>query len=187
MTIEATLESIDSTLKLLLAAAQSGAAITAAVADATDKADEAAQGKKRGRPAKTENTAATDAAGPVYWVNDSLKQAYEQLPGNAAPQDKAFVQVTAEQFAAKKAEYAAPAASAPVGAPTWDEAVAALKSLAQHKDHGSDAVVAVIKAIDPAAQNVPHLKGRGFEAAIIAKVNERLNPPAAGGDDALFG
>ena len=191
MTIEATLESIDTSLKALLAAVQSGNTFAAGVAieGTVETTDAGAQGKKRGRPAKadpaTAEPTATAAPTSAYWVSDSLKQAYEQLPGNAAPVDKSFVQVTAEQFAAKKAEYAAPTAAD--NQPTWDAAVTALKTLAQHPDHGSNAVMFVIKALDPQAQNVPHLKDRGLEAAIIAKVNELLHPPVAVAADPLFG
>ena len=186
MTIEATLESIDTSLKALLAAVQSGNTFAAGVAieGTVETTDAGTQGKKRGRPAKADPATAEPTATSAYWVSDSLKQAYEQLPGNAAPVDKSFVQVTAEQFAAKKAEYAAPTAAD--NQPTWDAAVTALKTLAQHPDHGSNAVMFVIKALDPQAQNVPHLKDRGLEAAIIAKVNELLHPPVAAADP-LFG
>lgn len=186
MTIEATLESIDTSLKALLAAVQSGNTFAAGVAieGTVETTDAGTQGKKRGRPAKADPATAEPTATSAYWVSDSLKQAYEQLPGNAAPVDKSFVQVTAEQFAAKKAEYAAPTAAD--NQPTWDAAVTALKTLAQHPDHGSNAVMTVIKALDPQAQTVPHLKDRGLEAAIIAKVNELLHPPVAAADP-LFG
>ena len=186
MTIEATLESIATSLKALLAAVQSGNTFASGISieGTVETIDASPQGKKRGRPAKTDVADTSAVATPSYWVSDSLKQAYEQHPGNAAPNDKSFVQVTAEQFAAKKAEYAAPTAAD--NQPTWDAAVTALKTLAQHPDHGSNAVMFVIKALDPQAQNVPHLKDRGLEAAIIAKVNELLHPPVAA-DDALFG
>lgn len=138
MTIEATLESIDTSLKALLAAVQSGNTFAAGVAieGTVETTDAGTQGKKRGRPAKAD-------------------------PATAEP-------------------------TAADNQPTWDAAVTALKTLAQHPDHGSNAVMTVVKALDPQAQNVPHLKDRGLEAAIIAKVNELLHPPVAAADP-LFG
>lgn len=75
---------------------------------------------------------------------------------------------------------------------TWDEAVKKLREVAQHPEHGSDAVRSLIKELDPSADSVPALKGKGLEAKIFKKCEALLNPAAAGaagadGDDALFG
>ena len=72
---------------------------------------------------------------------------------------------------------------------TWDDAVKKLREVAQHPEHGSDAVRSLIKELDPSADSVPALKGKGLEAKIFAKCEALLNPAAAGadGDDSLFG
>lgn len=208
MTIEATLESIDTSLKAILAGLQSGAQIAAAGTEASEAA-EAAEKPARGRRSTKEKAAQgeTTQATTTYYVSESLKQAYARTPGMLEPEDASFVLVSAEQYAAKKAEFTqyhaeystgtnraeaakAGAEAAATGAqssghePTWDEAVAALKDLAQNPAHGSVAVMEIIKTIDPTAANVPALKDKGRNKEIVDAVRARLNPQAA---DPLFG
>ena len=238
MTIEATLLSIDATLKALLASAQSGAQMATAEFAASET------GKTRKRRTKDEiaadeaaeaaaklaaDAALTQAAAPVvdghpagtrYWVNAVDRQVYAELPGTPAPEGMNFKIESAAEYLAKKVEFefnkagaakneqaaatapvtanTAPSATAPAATAsaatsssaevTWDAAVTALKTLAQNPDHGSTAVMAVIKQIDPAAANVPALKPLGKNAEIVAAVNALLNPAAAAAEvDPLFG
>ena len=236
MTIEATLLSIDATLKALLASAQSGAQMAAAEFAASDTgttrkrrtkaeiiADEAAEAAAKLAAA----AALTQAEAPVvdghpagtrYWVNAVDRQVYAELPGTPAPEGMNFKIESAAEYLAKKVEFdkagaakneqaaatapvtanTAPSATAPAATAsaaasgsaeaTWDAAVTALKTLAQNPDHGSAAVMAVIKQIDPAAANVPALKPLGKNAEIVAAVNALLNPAAAAAEvDPLFG
>ena len=211
MTIEATLESIDTSLKAILASLRSGAQIAAAGTEAAEAAEatEATEKPARGRRSTKEKAAQgeTPQATTTYYVSESLKQAYARTLGMLEPEDASFVLVSAEQYAAKKAEFTqyhaehstgtnraeaakAGAEAAAAGAqssehePTWDEAVAALKDLAQNPAHGSSAVMEIIKAIDPGAANVPALKDKGRNKDIVDAVRTRLNPSAA---DPLFG
>lgn len=239
MTIEATLLSIDATLKALLASAQSGAQMAAAefAASETGKtrkrrtkdeiaADEAAEAAEAAAKLAAD-AALTQAATPVvdghpagtrYWVNAVDRQVYAELPGTPAPEGMNFKIESAAEYLAKKVEFdkagaakneqaaatapvtanTAPSATAPAATAsaaasgsaeaTWDAAVTALKTLAQNPDHGSAAVMAVIKQIDPAAANVPALKPLGKNAEIVAAVNALLNPAAAAAEvDPLFG
>jgi hypothetical protein len=170
-------------------------------------ADEAAEA------AAKQQTAAVlpgDPAGTRYWVSETLRAVFVEQPGVGAPADATFKIESPEHFAAKKAEFAAgnvvstPAASsAPVAAQaaapaastagstgevTWDQAVAALKGLAQNPSFGGEYVVKVIKSIDPTAANVPALKDKGHNAAIVAAVNAVMNPVAeTAAADPLFG
>ena len=221
MHIEERLESIDTTLKAILVALQSGAQISAAVVNGAlgDTAEQAETKRKRRTKAEMEADAAAEAAkgapvlpgdpaGTRYWVSESLGAVFVEQPGVGAPGDHSFKLESAEHFAAKKAEFAAknavstaaassapaatqaaaPAASASgsAGDVSWDDAVTALKTLAANPAHGGEAVLAVVKSIDANAANVPALKGKGHEAAIVAAVNARLNPVAETADP-LFG
>ena len=221
MHIEERLESIDTTLKAILVALQSGAQISAAVVNGAlgDTAEQAETKRKRRTKAEMEADAAAEAAkgapvlpgdpaGTRYWVSESLGAVFVEQPGVGAPADQSFKIESAEHFAAKKSEFAAknavstaaassapaatqaaaPAASASgsTGDVSWDDAVTALKTLAANPAHGGEAVLAVVKSIDANAANVPALKGKGHEAAIVAAVNARLNPVAETADP-LFG
>ena len=221
MHIEERLEAIDTTLKAILVALQSGAQISAAVVNGAlgDTAEQAETKRKRRTKAEMEADAAAEAsnsapvlpgdlAGTRYWVSESLGAVFVEQPGVGAPADQSFKIESAEHFAAKKAEFAAknavstaaassapaatqaaaPAASASgsAGDVSWDDAVTALKTLAANPAHGGEAVLAVVKSIDANADNVPALKGKGHEAAIVAAVNARLNPVAETADP-LFG
>ena len=63
---------------------------------------------------------------------------------------------------------------------TWDDAVKKLREVAQHPEHGSDAVRSLIKELDPSADSVPALKNKGLEAKIFERCEALLNPAAAG-------
>lgn len=185
MTIEATLQSIDNTLKLLLAAVTSGVTMADALAagDGVAEADgqegsqspESETKRGRGRPRKNAEAPA-QAPAPTAPTTPT------------APVEVAAAPATTASASTPSAAPVAPAPQASTAAtdgPTWDEAVAALKSLSVHAQHGSAAVVALIKKIDPSAANVPALKDKGKNAEIVAAVNALLNPTVS--DDALFG
>ena len=216
LTLKALLVAMQSGAQMAVAEFASSTAETAADAAETKRkrrtkaeiaADEAAEA------AAKQQTAAVlpgDPAGTRYWVSETLRAVFVEQPGVGAPADTSFKIESAEHFASKKAEFAAgnavstaAASSAPVAAQaaapaastsgstaevTWDQAVAALKSVAQNPAHGGEAVVKLIKSIDPAAANVPALKDKGHNAAIVAAVQALMNPvaePAAA--DPLFG
>ena len=153
---------------------------------------------------------AGDPAGTRYWVSESLGAVFVEQPGVGAPGDQSFKLESAEHFTAKKAEFAAknavstaaassataatqaaaPAASTSgsTGEVTWDQAVAALKSVAGNPAHGGEGVIKLIKSIDANAANVPALKDKGHNAAIVAAVHALLNPVAeTAAVDPLFG
>ena len=155
-----------------------------------------------------------DPEGTRYWVSEETQTAYAQKPGDPDPKEQSFKIESSAQYLAKKAEFAknaqdaaaasqkpattepsataqpdtASAATSASDEVTWDAAVTALKTLAQNPAHGSTAVMAVIKQIDPAAANVPALKPLGKNAEIVAAVDALLNPKAATAEaDPLFG
>ena len=110
MTIEAKLDSIDATLKLLLTAVQSGAAVAAP--EATAPTPDPAEKKPRAAKTKVEPEATApvvdgDPAGTRYWDSAEHRQVYAELPGTQAPADQSFKITTAADYLVKKAEYAA--------------------------------------------------------------------------------
>lgn len=214
MHIEERLESIDTTLKALLVAMQSGMQMASAQ-EANNTGDDAETTKRRRRTkaeiAADEAAEAAAKAAPEettrYWVSETLGQVYVEAPGGTAPTDQSFKIESAEHYAAKKAEFAAkkaaaettaassaPAATAAAATAastsgsevTWDQAVTALKSLATNPAHGSEAVVKIVKQMDPSAANVPALKALNKNAEIVAAVNALLNPVADAARDPLF-
>ena len=215
MTLEATLESIDTTLKALLTAVQSGAQMAASELAGADAAAGTSKRRTKAQIAADEAAAAAktgpvvdgDPAGTLYFVNDADKVVFAKLPDAAAPESANFKAATAAEYSAKKGEFlkakeAELSASASAiaaanqgltagaaGEVTWDQAVAALKSVAADPAHGGTAVMTLIKQIDPTAANVPALKPLGKNAEIVAAVNALLKPAAAAGAevDPLFG
>ncbi len=176
MTIEATLESIDTTLKALLAATQSGVQMTA-VSESTDTA----AASKRSR--RTKEEIAADKAAEEAAAAAALAAKEKELSDNAS--------AIAAANAAKTGSATAGAVSGAAGEVTWDQAVAALKSLTSPENmaaHGATAVKAIVTQFDPTAANVPALKALNKNAEIIAAVQALLNPAAtaAAGDD-IFG
>lgn len=214
MTIEATLESIDTTMKAILAAMQSGNQMAAATVETT-KGTRKSSKKDAPEEAKGEPVVDGDPAGTQYWDSECNAIVFAQMAGDAPPQNDTFVKVTAAEYLAKKAAYefaeknaavasaatmnqttattapSAPAAQATAsentsGAePTWDETVNKLKALATNPAHGQAAVKAIISQIDPTAANVPALQKLGRNADIIAAVDALLNP--ATGDAGMWG
>lgn len=218
MHIEERLESIDTSLKALLAAMQSGLQMQSVSDTATSDEGDSAETTKRKRRTKAEIAADEaaaaaaktapvlegDAPGTRYWVSETLGQVYTEAPGQPVPDDQSFKIETAEHYAAKKAEFAAKktaaettaASSAPAAAQaaapaastsgvSWDEVITALKGLATDPAHGADAVLKIVKQIDPNAANVPALKAMNKNAEILAAVAALKNP--APGGDPLFG
>ena len=152
MTIEATLLSIDATLKALLASAQSGAQMAAA-----EFAGGASTGtpRKRRTRAEIEADEAAEAAAKqaaAQGVQDESEKA------GAAKNDQSAVTalVTAPTEPSATAQ-AATASAATSGAAevTWDEAVPALKPL----NKNAEIVAAVNALLNPAAAEADPLFG----------------------------
>lgn len=120
MTFEERLESIDTSLKMLVTIMQSAGVMTAAVqAETTDTQkppETTATTEKKTRAKKDNSTNADPAAamglvdgdpqGTTYWVSESLKTVYAQTPGNPAPDDQSFKIETAAHYTTKKSEFA---------------------------------------------------------------------------------
>ena len=183
MTIEATLLSIDTTLKALLASVQAGAQMAAEFSGAEPSASRKRRTKAEIAADEAAEAAAKQAA--AQGVQDESEKA------GAAKNDRSAATAPVTAPTEPSATATAATASAATSASdevTWDAAVTALKTLAQNPAHGSTAVMAVIKQIDPAAANVPALKPLGKNAEIVAAVDALLNPKAATAEaDPLFG
>ena len=120
MNFEERLESIDTSLKMLVTIMQSAGVMTAAgQAEATDTQkppETPANTEKKTRAKKDNSTNADPAAamglvdgdpqGTTYWVSESLKTVYAQTPGNPAPDDQSFKIETAAHYTTKKSEFA---------------------------------------------------------------------------------
>ena len=114
MTIEATLESIDLSLKAIVTILQSAGAITAvagapetaATAPAADAKKPRTSTKKTDEPAVKADLVAGDPEGTRYWVSEEAKTAYAQKPGDPDPADQSFKIESSAQYLAKKAEFA---------------------------------------------------------------------------------
>lgn len=167
-----------------------------------DAAAEAAKGTQ------TATVLPGDPAGTRYWVSETLGAVFVEQPGVGSPPDQSFKIESAEQFLTKKGEFEAKKAASTAAASSataatqvavvaastagstadvsWDQVVVALKGLAGNPAHGSEAVLKVVKSIDPNAANVPALKDKGKNAEIVAAVNALLNP-AVEAADPLFG
>ena len=212
MHIEEILSSIDTTLKALLASAQSGVQLTATLeSTSTDDAETTKRTRRtKAQIAADEAAEAAAKAAPKettrYWVSESLGQVYAELPGSPQPSDQSFKIESEAHYNAKKAEFEAKkaasteaASSAPAatqaaavatsasGSVSWDDVVTALKGLATNPAHGADAVVKIVKEFDAKAANVPALKALNKNAEIVAAVNALLNPVATEAADPLFG
>lgn len=127
MNIEQRLESIDTSLKLLVTIMQSAGVMTASTAEvgqaeARTATTPAADSKpKTTRKTKDEPAKADvvdgDAEGTRYWVSDSLAQAYAQKPGDPDPEDQTFKIESSAHYLAKKAEFAKNASAAAAASP----------------------------------------------------------------------
>lgn len=134
MSIEATLGSIDTSLKALVALLQNAGTLTHLAAPAVEKKTRAKKGEQAATaetpaaidpPAvvvEAETTAVTqptpvvdgDPAGTRYWVSEELQTAYAQKPGDPDPQPQSFRIESADGYLSKKAEFAAKKAQADV-------------------------------------------------------------------------
>ena len=134
MSIEATLGSIDTSLKALVALLQNAGTLTHLATPAVEKKTRAKKGEQAASaetPATTdtpavvaeaETTAVTqpapvvdgDPAGTRYWVSEELQTAYAQKPGDPDPQPQSFRIQSADYYLGKKAEFAAKKAQADV-------------------------------------------------------------------------
>lgn len=187
MTIEALLQDIADSNRAILACLQSGAAVAAAefapgnLAGAT--AGGADDGKTTTRKRRTKEEIAADEAAAAAAKAAADKEA--ALSASAT----AIANKNQGNAGAADAGAAGAAGATTGGEVTWDAAVAKLKALAQDPAHGSTAVMAVIKKIDPNAANVPALKDLNKNAEIVAAIDALLNPAAAAGAevDPLFG
>ena len=176
MTIEATLLSIDTTLKALLASVQAGAQMAAEFSGAEPSAS-----RKRRTKAEIAADEAAEAAAKQA-ATKGVQDESEKAGAAKNDQSVATAPVTAPTEPSATAQQADASAAASEKA-TWDEAVAKLKSLLTLPEHGAAAVVKVIQKIDPASAKVTDLKDRGFNDRIVAEVEALLTPA---GDD-IFG
>lgn len=169
MTIESQLESIDTTLKALLVAVQSGNQFSAPSSTSENAAEVVAPTEKKTRAKKevvpvadAMGLVAGDPSGTLYWASMDNKQVYAQLPGaESPPAGGDFAAVSAVVYSDLKAQFAAkpvaeavvatepaPTASeapAPTAEVSWREAVMpAIQAL--NRKHGADGVRALISA-----------------------------------------
>lgn len=197
MTLEETLASIDTTLKSLLSAVQSGAQMSAATFAAASGAQtaEAAEPAKKTRAAskKTEveptvHTLAVlegDPEGTRYWVSEDHKQVYTELPGTAAPADPSFKMSSSTHYTFKKAEFdipkpdpvappaatvQAPAATEPSAAAQPAGALVQVGAQAAANDVTWDDAVGALKSL---ATNPAH------GSAAVVTVIKQIDPAAA--------
>ena len=138
MSIEATLGSIDTSLKALVALLQNAGTLTHLAAPAVEKKTRAKKGEQAASaetPAATDTPAVVveaeapaatqpapvvdgDPAGTRYWVSEELQTAYAQKPGDPDPQPQSFRIESADGYLSKKAEFAAKKAQADVATTT---------------------------------------------------------------------
>ena len=134
MSIEATLGSIDTSLKALVALLQNAGTLTHLAAPAVEKKTRTKKGEQAAAaetPATTDTPAVVveaeapaatqpapvvdgDPAGTRYWVSEELQTAYAQKPGDPDPQPQSFRIESADGYLSKKAEFAAKKAQADV-------------------------------------------------------------------------
>ena len=138
MSIEATLGSIDTSLKALVALLQNAGTLTHLAAPAVEKKTRAKKGEQAASaetpvttdthavvveaeaPAATQPAPVVDGdpAGTRYWVSEELQTAYAQKPGDPDPQPQSFRIESADGYLSKKAEFAAKKAQADVATTT---------------------------------------------------------------------
>lgn len=212
VTFEARLESIDNTLKAILTALQSGQQMmTTLESTAADTTEAPKRGRKPKAETTVEKTpeaprhwvsetlrqvyvqaegapAPEDQSFKLESAEHAAARAAEfakpapvaETPvGNAAP-----AATPPASSAPVSAQAAVPVAASTAGEPTWDEVIKKLMFLKDNHPNGAAAVLALIKKVDPAAANVPGIKGKKPNAEIIAMVDAELAPA---GDEALFG
>ena len=134
MSIEATLGSIDTSLKALVALLQNAGTLTHLASPVAEKKTRAKKGEQAASaetPATTDTPAVVveveapaatqpapvvdgDPAGTRYWVSEELQTAYAQKPGDPDPQPQSFRIESADGYMSKKAEFAAKKATADV-------------------------------------------------------------------------
>lgn len=138
MSIEATLGSIDTSLKALVALLQNAGTLTHLAAPVAEKKTRAKKGEQAAAaetpvttdthavvveaeaPAATQPAPVVDGdpAGTRYWVSEELQTAYAQKPGDPDPQPQSFRIESADGYLSKKAEFAAKKAQADVATTT---------------------------------------------------------------------
>ncbi len=132
MAIEDTLQSIDTSLKLIVTILQSAGAISAqpgpdsAPAETAKPAAKATKAKAKDTstnpdPASLMGLVEGDAEGTRYWVSEELSTVYAQKPGDPDPQPASFKIETAAHYTTKKAEFAKKSSQA-TAAPTTEAA-----------------------------------------------------------------
>lgn len=181
MTIEATLESIDNSLKSLLQIALTGAFAKAefagAVAGVTSQVAEAAPATKtrakKGDAAAPAASAFTllvgDSEGTRYFVIDKHNTAARVLPGDVIPTMDGTVEVNGDVYEAKKAEFAKKSVTAvQTAAPAAESKPAATASTAS----SSAATVSfkqVVDALTVLSKDTRPGKGRDAIVAFVSK------------------
>lgn len=185
MTIEAKLDSIDASLKLLVTIMQSAGVIPGTMATAefagtpeadTQKSNDAAATKLKGTRTKKDNSTNSDPAaamglvegdpeGTRYWVSESLQTVYAQTPGNPDPQDQSFKIESAAHYTSKKSEFAKKSNPA-TGEQTGANAKTPVQDSAASSGTPWDSVMVQIKTLN--AGTAPG-QGRDGVKALLAK------------------
>lgn len=207
MAIETTLESIDTSLKMIVTILQSAGAISAESLGTTQP-DAAPVEKKTKGKAKVEPTQETapvvdgDPAGTRYWTNGDA--VYAERPGMAVPEDQAFKITSAADYLVKKESLAkksaATAAQTTSAATTpakdtpdastvsstlpWEDVLDAIKVLNKGElpTQGRNGVLATLKHFGCEGQLVPALEKLNKHAEVLAFVNNLLAPVADSDD-----
>lgn len=206
MGIEATLESIDNSLKSLLQIAMTGAFAKAEFAEpgATAPAAAKTRVKKTDAAAPAFKLLAGDAEGTRYFLIEKHNTVARVAPGETVPSIDGTVEIDGEQYAAKKEEFAkksvtavpstpsaaastpaatAPAASSGAASVSFKQVVDKLQELSRdtRPGKGRDGIVAFVTKHGVA--KVPALEALGKNAELLAEVELLLAKDAAVEED----
>lgn len=212
MTFEDRLASIDTTLKAILVALQSGASAAAALGEPAAPTTEKKTRTKKSDAETAAAAPATQAQTVVYWVVEKHNTVYAQESGQPPCEIEGAVQVSKEEYEAKKAEFekkinaaatqqstaaTAPTATATQAAAdtsssesvTFQQVVDKLTELSKGTGEGQGraGVLAILAKFLPglpeAERKVPKLEALKKNAEILAEATALLNPAAAAGAD----
>lgn len=217
MTIEQTLAEINESLKTLVRIAQTSASAPQELGAAPEKATSRKNTKKD--PEQT--TATTDAlgnpAGTVYFDIEKHNTVYAQRPGDAPPNIEPVVQVSAEVYSQKKAEYekkisdvaaksstaaTAPTATLEAGSASQSSETVSFKDVTAKlmevskmtkegmPDFGRNHIISILKQFLPNAEKptVPQLEPLNKNAEILAAATKILTGgTSVAAADPLFG
>ena len=170
MTIEATLLSIDATIKALLASVQAGAQMAAEFSGAEPGAS-----RKRRTKAEIAADEAAEAAAKQAATN-GVQDESEKAGAAKNDQSVATAPVTAPTEPSATAQQ--DTASAATSGADWDTVFRAIKELSTAPTGGREAVLGVLKHFGCEGKTVPALKDLGRNADILAHVQGLLAPAA---------